>query len=70
MALIIALPEEYGSFVSTLLMKDKLDKPTIHQAFITEEMARHCRAADHLAMAASTARASCEFCVRIGSTRH
>ena len=47
-------------------MQDKLNKPTIHQAFITEETTRRRRAADQLAMAALTQRTSCEFCGKTG----
>jgi hypothetical protein len=40
MALIRLLPEEYSSFTSSLLLMDKLDKTTVHQAFITEDLQR------------------------------
>ncbi|KAF8813568.1 hypothetical protein BYT27DRAFT_7219966 [Phlegmacium glaucopus] len=33
MAMIRALPDEYSAFTSSLLLLDKLDKATIHQAF-------------------------------------
>jgi len=38
MALIRALPEEYNTFVSSLLLQDKLEKDAITQAFVTEDM--------------------------------
>ena len=48
MSLIRALPsEQYGSFTSSLLLLDKLDKATIHQAFVTEETQRRRRAGDN-----------------------
>ncbi|TDL19651.1 hypothetical protein BD410DRAFT_703179, partial [Rickenella mellea] len=37
MALICALPAEYSSFASSLLLLEKFDKAKLHQAFITEE---------------------------------
>jgi len=47
MTLIRALPaEEYSSFTSSLLLKDKLDKAAIHQAFVTEDIHRRRRAVD------------------------
>lgn len=47
MALIRALPtEEYSSFISSLLLKDKLDKAAVHQAFVTEDTQRRRRAID------------------------
>jgi len=47
MTLIRALPaEEYFSFTSSLLLKDKLDKAAIHQAFVTEDIHRRRRAID------------------------
>ncbi|KAF8977378.1 hypothetical protein BDQ17DRAFT_1266641 [Cyathus striatus] len=76
MALIRALPEEYSSFVSALLMKDKLDKEVIHAAFIVEEQNRTARSPDtsnvNGALAASTSSRSglqkCDFCSRTGHT--
>ncbi|KXN87621.1 hypothetical protein AN958_08361 [Leucoagaricus sp. SymC.cos] len=39
MTLIHALPaEEYPSFTSSLLLKDKLDKATVYQTFVTEDI--------------------------------
>ena len=44
MAMIRSLPDDYSSFVSSLLLMDKLEKSAIHQAFHTEETQRRCRA--------------------------
>ena len=42
MTLIRALPaQEYSSFTLSLLLKNKLDKAAVHQAFVTEDI--HCR---------------------------
>ena len=49
MALIRALPDDYASFSSSLLLMDKLDQATIHQAFVTEDIQRRKRAGDTLA---------------------
>ena len=38
MALIRALPEEYASFVSSLMLIDELDCNTIHEAFRNEQL--------------------------------
>ncbi|KAJ2921828.1 hypothetical protein H1R20_g15267, partial [Candolleomyces eurysporus] len=62
MVLIRALPDEYSHFVSSLLLMDKLDKDTVQQAFLTEEIQRRRRAA----MAAASAPLQCEFCSRPG----
>jgi hypothetical protein len=37
MTLIRALPDEFNGFALSLLLLDKLEKSTIHQAFVTEE---------------------------------
>jgi hypothetical protein len=69
MVLIRALPDEYSHFVSSLLLMDKLDKDTVQQAFITEEIQRRRRAADVgsvAAMVAASAPLQCEFCSRPG----
>ena len=70
MVLIRALPEEYNTFVSSLLLLDKLDKKTVQDVFITEEIQRCRRAADisssAAAMAASSAQLKCDFCGRSG----
>ena len=68
MAMIRALPEEYSAFTSSLLLLDKLDKATIHQAFVGEEIQRRRRASDlATALSASSSSAAssatkCEFC--------
>ena len=69
MVLIRALPEDYSHFVSSLLLMDKLDKDTVQQAFLTEEIQRRRRAADAVsvaAMAASSTPLQCKFCSRPG----
>jgi hypothetical protein len=40
MALIRLLLEEYSGFTLSLLLMDKLDKTTVHQAFVTEDLQR------------------------------
>jgi wobble nucleotide-excising tRNase len=57
MALIRLLPEEYSSFTSSLLLMDKLDKTTVHQAFVTEDLQRRKRVQD--ASGGSQALAAC-----------
>ncbi|KAF8802077.1 hypothetical protein BYT27DRAFT_7226484 [Phlegmacium glaucopus] len=42
MAMICALPDEYSAFTSSLPLLDKLDKATIHQAFVGEKTQHHC----------------------------
>ena len=76
MACIRALGDDYSAFISSLLLKDNLDKATIHQAFVTEETQRKRRAVDssHLAMSAlssfkekkSPAGPLCRYCKRPG----
>ncbi|KAJ2911819.1 hypothetical protein MD484_g8596, partial [Candolleomyces efflorescens] len=55
MVLIRALPKEYNTFVSLLLLLDKLDKKTVQDAFITKEIQRRRRAADISSSAAAMA---------------
>ncbi|TFK16352.1 hypothetical protein FA15DRAFT_551132, partial [Coprinopsis marcescibilis] len=43
MALIRALPDEFSTFTSSLLLLEKLDCTAIHQAFITKETQHRCR---------------------------
>ena len=75
MVLIRALPDEFSHFVSSLLLMDKLDKDTVTQAFLTEEIQRRHRAtasSSSLAMAATASPStpsSCEFCTRSGHTQ-
>ena len=42
MTLICALPEEYSSFVSSLMLIDNLNCSTIHAAFRNEKLNREC----------------------------
>ena len=69
MVLIRALPDEYSHFVSSLLLMDKLDKDTVQQAFLTEEIQRRHCATDVLSAAAMSAASTstvCNFCGRSG----
>ena len=63
----------YVRCVSTLLLKDNLDKAKIHQAFVTEET-QHCRYADEsataaIALNAALAKSVCDFCILQGHTQ-
>ncbi|KAG6830524.1 hypothetical protein H0H93_014016, partial [Arthromyces matolae] len=62
MSMIRALPQDYSAFVLTLLLHDKLDKATVQQAFVTEEIQRQRRANDEavasMAMAAALVKAN------------
>ncbi|KNZ72084.1 hypothetical protein J132_04365 [Termitomyces sp. J132] len=73
MALIRALPDDFSAFVSTLLLKDDLDKAKIHQAFVTEEtQPRRCSdesAAAIIAMSTALAKVTCDFCTLQGHTQ-
>jgi hypothetical protein len=68
MALIRGLPsEEYSAFISHLLLLDKLEKATVHQALITEELQRQKRAADipsnsQALLVTSAKPVKCDFC--------
>jgi len=69
MVLIRALPDDYSHFVSSLLLLDKLDKETITQAFLTQEIQRRRRATDAanvsaaaMGAAAAASPTSCQFC--------
>src|SRR3954466_7029696 len=42
MTMIRALPEEYSTFTSSLLLLSTLDKDTLSDAFITEELNHSC----------------------------
>jgi hypothetical protein len=42
MAMICSLPDDYASFVSSLLVMDKLEKSAIYQAFHAAETQRRC----------------------------
>jgi len=44
MSLIRALPDNYNSFVSSLLLKDDLDKAAVQIVFVREDnQCRHCQ---------------------------
>ncbi|KAJ2926189.1 hypothetical protein H1R20_g10907, partial [Candolleomyces eurysporus] len=61
----MVLPDKYSHCVSSLLLMDKLDKDTVQQAFLTEEIQRRRRAADAVsvaAMAAASAPLQYDFC--------
>ena len=72
MTLIRALPDDYNGFISSLLLKDKLDKSTVQSAFITQEIQQRRRANDqngsNAAFRASTSSSStlCDFCSEKG----
>jgi hypothetical protein len=72
MAMIRSLPDDYASFVSSLLVMDKLEKSTIQQAFHTEETQRRRRAETESSdKALSTVpqpstNLHCDFCDRDG----
>ena len=71
MALIRALPQEYNTFASSLLLLDKLDKDSIFSAFITEDLQRRRNASEAPAIGtafaatpstAAKAELFCDFC--------
>ena len=68
MALICALPEEYSSFVSSLMLIDELDCNTIHEAFRNEQLNHEqCSivssdATSTTALATNPKNISCKFC--------
>ena len=75
MALIRALPDDYNSFVSSLLLKDDLDKAAVQIAFVRED--NQCRrrqeespAVGGALAASSTSPATCDFCGYSGHTQH
>jgi hypothetical protein len=76
MALIRALLEEYSGFTLSLLLMDKLDKTTVHQAFVTEDLQRRKRVQDasggSQALAArfgfKSKSKTCDFCGRDNHT--
>ena len=72
MALIRALPEDYNSFVSSLLLKDDLDKAAVQIAFVREDNQRRRRQEESPAIGTALAASSssstiCAFC---GSSGH
>jgi len=73
MALIQALPEDYNSFVSSLLLKDDLDKAAVQIVFVHEDNQRRRRQEESpaigtaLATSSSSSTTTCAFC---GSSGH
>lgn len=63
MSMIRALPAEYATLRSTLLLHDKLDKDIIREAFQTEEINRR---SDPASLAALAANSTCFFCSKPG----
>jgi hypothetical protein len=57
MTMIRALPEDYNHFVSSLMLRDKLDKSSITHAFHTEEIQRTRRSAPQISEVAHKAAA-------------
>jgi len=71
MALIPALPEEYNSFVSSLLLKDNLDKAAVQEAFATEGNQRRRRAEQPaVGTAFATSSSSSKCCGFCGTEGH
>ena len=64
MMLIRALPEEYNTFVSSLLLKDNLDKTAVQNVFIHEDIQRRRRQEDSPSVggALATSSTNCDFC--------
>ncbi|PPQ93970.1 hypothetical protein CVT25_012953 [Psilocybe cyanescens] len=70
LTLIRALPDEYNAFALSLLLLDKMDKATIHQALVIDDIQRRCRASDMPAVATafqttpapSASKQKCAFC--------
>ena len=65
MALIRALPDEYSSFVSSLMLIDNLDCSTIHEAFRNEQLNRERRpgvSSDSGVALAANSNPTCDFC--------
>lgn len=58
MTMIRALPDDYSHFVSSLMLRDKLDKATIVQAFHTEEIQRTRRSTPQVSEVANKAAAA------------
>ena len=57
MTMVRALPEDYNHFVSSLMLRDNLDKSSITQAFHTEEIQRTRRSAPQISEVANKAAA-------------
>jgi hypothetical protein len=71
MTLIRALPEEYNSFVSSLLLKDDLDKISVQNAFVREDTQRRRRQEESPAVGTALAASSgpCAFCNSSGHSQ-
>ena len=74
MALIRALPDDYNSFVSSLLLKDDLDKAAVQIAFVHEDNQCRCRQEESPAVgsalaASSTSSTCCDFGSSTGHTQ-
>ena len=71
MTLIRALPDDYNAFVSSLLLKDDLDKVTIQNAFVCKD-AQHRRCQNKspaIGSTLATAPGPCMFCGIYGHTQ-
>ena len=71
--IIRALPDNYNTFVSSLLLKDNLDKAAVQMAFVREDNQRRCHLEESPAVggalaASSTSSATCDFCGYTGHT--
>ena len=64
MTLIRALPDDYNGFVSSLLLKDDLDKAAVQNAFVREDNQRRRRQEESPAVGNALAASplSCTFC--------
>ena len=67
MTLIRALPENYNLFVSSLLLKDDLDKITVQNVFVREDNQRRCHqdespAVGSALVASPSSSTNCGFC--------
>jgi len=69
MMLIQALPDDYNSFVLSLLLKDDLDKMTVQNAFVREDNQRRCHQDDSPAVGSTLIAASC-ICTFCGYSGH
>ena len=76
MMLICALPEEYSSFVSSLMLIDDLNCSTIHAVFRNEQLDRECHpgiptdtsTVAALATISNSTNTPCDFCGYRGHT--
>ena len=71
MMLIRALPDDYNGFVSSLLLKDDLDKFSVQNVFVREDTQRRRRQDESPAVGTALAAASgpCTFCGILGHTQ-